>query len=107
MGPATHDCSICEKKFKRRSDLQRHLRTVHGAQSLQCPKCGVKFTRMDNYERHLKTQHPSTNQTGGSDPVANTDEGCITEEQAINGNLKKETRSKLWNHSSTDNVTLS
>lgn len=52
MASKAFTCNICQKDFKRKSDLQRHQRTVHGGAGLTCQQCGTSFSRADNYLRH-------------------------------------------------------
>jgi uncharacterized Zn-finger protein len=67
-----HKCNVCEKAFKHKRDLRRHLRThdVVSSPGLQvrigelyfCEHVGcayqVKgFSRKDNYQRHMRNQH--------------------------------------------------
>jgi DNA-directed RNA polymerase subunit RPC12/RpoP len=102
MAPNTYICDICHKNFKRRSDLQRHQRTVHRDDGLSCQQCGTSFSRADNYLRHKRKYHPNALETpvqvGGANVERNMAEdtnkpaestACITSEEAIGGNLKK------------------
>lgn len=94
----------------------RHLKTAHNVSEHNCTKCGMRFKRKDNFLRHVRRQHPmthvvttdteninsakdrentvensnslqETNQSGGG-LTTNETSDCITEEEAINGNLK-------------------
>jgi hypothetical protein len=102
MAPNTYTCDICHKDFKRRSDLQRHQRTVHRGDGLTCQQCGASFSRADNYLRHKRKYHHNSLETpvqvGGANVEVNMAEDtnkpaesteCITSEEAIKGNLKK------------------
>ncbi|KAI8812471.1 hypothetical protein BJ742DRAFT_655578, partial [Cladochytrium replicatum] len=42
----------CDKRFFRRQDLKRHLRTHAGAKPYGCT-CGVRFSRSDALHRHI------------------------------------------------------
>ena len=58
-------CNICEKVFKRKSEMLRHVRTTHknlaeetmGGKPFKCVKCLKSFGRKDVLTRHMKTQH--------------------------------------------------
>ncbi|KAK3101531.1 hypothetical protein FSP39_004239 [Pinctada imbricata] len=108
MAPARFECTLCDKNFTRRFALDRHIRTIHGGESSKCGFCGQNFNRKDNYLRHLKSNHQqgggpveevNDNKTNGTvdvekqadDPSSENDKDldCITEEDAINGNLRK------------------
>ncbi|KAI7903253.1 uncharacterized protein BX663DRAFT_485987 [Cokeromyces recurvatus] len=51
-------CTICEKRFDRRHDRDRHLATVHrGERSFTCKHCTTHFSRRDALNRHLIQRH--------------------------------------------------
>ena len=90
--------------------------SAHNISEHNCTKCGMRFKRKDNFLRHMRRQHPmthvvstdteiinsakdsentvenpkdlqETNQSGGG-LTTNETSDCITEEEAINENLK-------------------
>ena len=94
----------------------RHLKTAHNVSEHNCTKCGMRFKRKYNFLRHVRRQHSmthvvttdteninsakdsentvenskslqETNQSGGGLTTNKTND-CITEEEAINGDLK-------------------
>ncbi|KAL2869202.1 putative C2H2 finger domain protein (Ezf) [Aspergillus lucknowensis] len=47
-------CEDCGKTFGRKTDLKRHVDSVHrGIRRFGCEKCGYRFTRQDTLARHL------------------------------------------------------
>ena len=54
--PAT--CEFCPNiEFKTRTNLNRHMRTVHGGKNMECSTCGKQFNRTDALNRHMLTVH--------------------------------------------------
>ena len=49
----------CDKKFKRKSNLERHVENRHGSDSssFSCQFCDKTFTRQDVMSRHVKRAH--------------------------------------------------
>ena len=50
-------CSLCQRRFKLRKSVSRHMRTVHSTKRLRCSHCGHSFVRQDILDRHVRTQH--------------------------------------------------
>jgi hypothetical protein len=59
-------CADCKKSYKRKSDLNRHIRSKR--EKIVCPICDHYFNRKDNFTAHHRRFHESaTNiQTGGN-----------------------------------------
>ncbi|KAI7883309.1 hypothetical protein K492DRAFT_205460 [Lichtheimia hyalospora FSU 10163] len=54
-GNASHPCSQCTHRFRRRRDLMRHLHSVHSRRKqYNCPLCCSTFTRRDSLKRHAR-----------------------------------------------------
>ena len=52
-------CKICNKKFTRKVNLNRHISVVHeGLQQFQCKICGKEASRIDGLKSHMKTHAP-------------------------------------------------
>ena len=58
-----HSCRVCDKSYRSRGSLTRHLRN-HSVGSSQhiCPTCDVAFSRRDLLKRHLQIHNRSENQ---------------------------------------------
>ncbi|XP_059608030.1 uncharacterized protein LOC132255876 [Phlebotomus argentipes] len=56
------ECSICNKKFKVESFLQKHKKTIHNANrpNFPCRICGVGIKHKINMKRHLRITHNIT-----------------------------------------------
>lgn len=56
---APHACPTCGHGFKRTTDLQRHIRTMHTPNDMKpwpCTKCGKRFGRSDALKRHMTSR---------------------------------------------------
>ncbi|KAF8980589.1 hypothetical protein BDQ17DRAFT_1380586, partial [Cyathus striatus] len=50
-------CTQCTKTFRRRTDKDRHVRTIHLREVVHiCDICHREFTRLDALNRHLKSK---------------------------------------------------
>ncbi|KAI9786482.1 MAG: hypothetical protein M1839_006942 [Geoglossum umbratile] len=57
----TPQCHRCGQRFRRESELKRHMGTVHNPSAVKrCPVTGCEATanRADKMRRHVKDQHP-------------------------------------------------
>ncbi|KAI9206315.1 uncharacterized protein BJ171DRAFT_422205, partial [Polychytrium aggregatum] len=49
-------CEFCAVAFRRKHDLQRHIRSIHThVRPYTCQKCGLGFARSDALKRHIET----------------------------------------------------
>ena len=53
--PATHNCTMCEKKFYTFTNLQRHLYTHTGEKPHRCECCDKAFAQAGNLKTHRRT----------------------------------------------------
>ena len=54
-------CNICEKKFPRRAERDRHVREVHSMdEKIKCQDCNLTFSRKETMLRHRTTSHTSS-----------------------------------------------
>ncbi|QLQ78212.1 hypothetical protein HG537_0A04590 [Torulaspora globosa] len=54
---SVHKCHLCNKFFKRRSWLKRHLLSHFPDRHFACPWCLSKHKRKDNLLQHMKLKH--------------------------------------------------
>jgi uncharacterized C2H2 Zn-finger protein len=53
-------CKICNKAFRRKSNLQSHERIHSGAKPFGCPKCDMHFRWESGLKNHLHSKHPES-----------------------------------------------
>lgn len=52
------DCTDCEKKFRRKSSLRKHINFTHkGKFKYECKDCSVTFIDLTKFELHNNTKH--------------------------------------------------
>ncbi|CDO94903.1 unnamed protein product [Kluyveromyces dobzhanskii CBS 2104] len=52
-----YQCNMCEKQFRRKSWLKRHLLSHSNVKKFHCPWCSSTHKRKDNLLQHLKLKH--------------------------------------------------
>ncbi|RUS90261.1 hypothetical protein EGW08_001950, partial [Elysia chlorotica] len=52
-----HQCTICPKSFKTRTQLKVHLRSHTGERPFKCPDCDYSSTTRGNMKAHLKSHN--------------------------------------------------
>lgn len=52
-----HQCHLCDKSFKRKSWLKRHLLSHSSIKPFNCPWCQSRHKRKDNLLQHMKLKH--------------------------------------------------
>lgn len=51
-------CQTCKYKFARRSNLNKHIRSIHhNERKFGCVRCGFLFKRRDHLDKHVKSVH--------------------------------------------------
>ena len=55
-GEISFVCSICERKFKIKSELRMHVNTIHEGKEIKCSSCPALFDFNSNLQEHLKGQ---------------------------------------------------
>lgn len=51
-------CGVCDRVFYNRSNLRRHLNTVHSIKYVECELCDLTFNSRRELTFHMKKQHP-------------------------------------------------
>ena len=52
-----YNCDKCEKSFTRKSDLTRHIQSVHDKIRYNCNQCAKSFSERGTLKRHIKSAH--------------------------------------------------
>lgn len=56
--PHPLQCPTCKYKFARRSNLLKHIRSIHQKERrFGCVRCGYYFKRRDHRDKHIKSVH--------------------------------------------------
>jgi len=58
---STHPCTVCEKIFNRKCNLERHMKMHSGVKEYSCDQCGKKFTDYRSLSNHTNKKHESEN----------------------------------------------
>ena len=56
-GEISFVCSICERKFKIKSELRMHVNTIHEGKGFKCSSCPALFDFNSNLKEHFKSVH--------------------------------------------------
>ncbi|XP_018407340.1 PREDICTED: zinc finger protein 845-like [Cyphomyrmex costatus] len=56
-GGVSHKCGTCNKEFKKKWNLNRHVRTHTGEKPYQCKLCEHKFSRKEHLTHHVRSVH--------------------------------------------------
>ena len=65
-GSKSYSCHVCSRRFSERSNMQRHIRTIHAVDDKaeatsgsHCKICGKHFSHMKSIHKHMKVKHGS------------------------------------------------
>ena len=58
IGEKSEICNICNKAFDRKSNLRKHMETIHeGKRPHLCTICGADFSQQQHLKRHIESIH--------------------------------------------------
>ncbi|KAJ8310277.1 hypothetical protein KUTeg_012142 [Tegillarca granosa] len=63
-----YQCQVCDKKYKHKRSLERHILSTHQRQRYMCSKCSKSFSQIGHKKRHEnkcqgKQDHPQKRKT--------------------------------------------
>ena len=66
MHAKTHDslknqCELCQKEFKTKGQMNRHVKHIHGAKKYPCQICSTLFSSLYGLNNHVKYVHNENN----------------------------------------------
>lgn len=82
----SHECAICEKKFKSKKSLQRHVK-VHGDISFECGECPKSFYDKNELKRHMNKHLGVRYHCSVCQKMFETKLGCSRHEKTHNKNF--------------------
>lgn len=59
--PPNNYCHICQRYYMNRSNLKRHMNTVHKNRKLHCHKCNIVFDVKRKHTYHMKRHEADKN----------------------------------------------
>jgi hypothetical protein len=59
--PKPLECTVCKKKFEKKSRLKVHLRENHINPKAKCDICGRSYTRISSLKFHMNQKHINKN----------------------------------------------
>ena len=52
-----YECDVCEKRFNESGNLKRHMRIHTNENPYECDVCEKRFRESGNLQKHVRTQH--------------------------------------------------
>lgn len=80
-------CSICQKVYKRREHLQRHVSSHSSERPHRCNSCGVAFQRPDVLRRHIQTCDATADRVATGAGRRRACDRCVRQKKACNCSL--------------------
>ena len=49
-----YNCTVCDQRFKYKSEQERHFLVHSGEKPFKCHDCGTEFSKKSNLNAHIK-----------------------------------------------------